>query len=93
MSSTIKEMLKYTLDAKASDLHLSVGSIPMVRIHGEMKKLQLPKLDLDSMTSIKNEILNANQKKIFEERLEIDFSSAMVPLSTYRDVTIHLEDF
>jgi len=77
MSSSIKEMLKYTLDAQASDLHLSVGSVPMVRIHGEMKKLQLPTLDLNSMTSIKDEILNTNQKKIFEERLEIDFSAAL----------------
>ena len=77
MSTSIKEMLKYTLDAQASDLHLSVGSVPMVRIHGEMKKLQLPKLDLDSMDSIKNEILNSNQKKIFQERLEIDFSAAL----------------
>ena len=63
MSSSIKQMLKYTLDAGASDLHLSVGSIPMVRIHGDMKKLKLPILDMPSMLSIKDEILNSNQKK------------------------------
>ena len=40
--AAINEMLSYALDVGASDLHLSVGSVPMVRIHGDMKKLQLP---------------------------------------------------
>ena len=70
--AAINEMLSYALDVGASDLHLSVGSVPMVRIHGDMKKLQLPILDLDGMIAIKNEILNENQKKLFNERLEID---------------------
>ena len=55
--AAINEMLSYALDVGASDLHLSVGSVPMVRIHGDMKKLQLPILDLDRMVAIKNEIL------------------------------------
>mgnify|MGYP001380775945 CR=1 FL=1 len=38
----IKDLLSYSLESGASDLHLSVGSYPMVRINGEMKKLQLP---------------------------------------------------
>ena len=37
MSTSINQMLAYALEVGASDLHLSVGSIPMVRIHGEMK--------------------------------------------------------
>ena len=41
MSTSIKDMLAYALDAGASDLHLSVGSIPMVRIHGEIKKTSI----------------------------------------------------
>ena len=56
--SNIKDLLNYSLDSGASDLHLSVGSIPMVRINGTMKKLQLPKLELDVMETIKNEVLN-----------------------------------
>ena len=51
-------MLNYALDSGASDLHLSTGSIPMVRIHGEMKKLQLPEMDNPSMATIAKEILN-----------------------------------
>jgi len=73
----IKDLLEYSLKSGASDLHLSVGSIPMVRIHGIMKKLQLPSLELSQMESIKNEVLNANQKKLFDKNLELDFSTAI----------------
>ena len=73
----IKDLLEYSLKSGASDLHLSVGSIPMVRIHGIMKKLQLPALELSQMESIKNEVLNANQKKLFDKNLELDFSTAI----------------
>ncbi|MBD23615.1 MAG: twitching motility protein PilT [Candidatus Marinimicrobia bacterium] len=80
----IKELLEYSLNSGASDLHLSVGSIPMVRIHGEMKKLQLPEMNLDTMLEIKNEVLNENQKKIFDEKLEIDFSTALKDKGRFR---------
>ena len=80
----IKELLEYSLNSGASDLHLSVGSIPMVRIHGEMKKLQLPEMNLDTMIEIKNEVLNENQKKIFDEKLEIDFSTALKDKGRFR---------
>ncbi len=84
MEASIEQMLQYTLDAGASDLHLSVGSIPMVRIHGDMKKLQLPKLELSTMSKIKDEVLSSNQKKLFEERLEIDFSTALEGKGRFR---------
>ena len=82
--ANINELLQYSLDSGASDLHLSVGSIPMVRIHGIMKKLQLPELDLKTMTKIKDQVLDDNQKKIFEERLEIDFSTALESKGRFR---------
>ena len=84
MSTSIKDMLAYALDAGASDLHLSVGSIPMVRIHGEMKKLQLPILDMNSMKKIRDDILNDNQKKLFSDKLEIDFSTALEDKGRFR---------
>ena len=80
----LKKLLSYSVDSGASDLHLSVGSIPMVRIHGEMKKLQLPEMNLDTMLEIKNEVLNENQKKIFDEKLEIDFSTALKDKGRFR---------
>ena len=84
MEASIEQMLQYTLDAGASDLHLSVGSVPMVRIHGDMKKLQLPKLELSGMLKIKDSVLSSNQKKLFEERLEIDFSTALEGKGRFR---------
>ncbi len=82
--ANIKELLEYSLQSGASDLHLSVGSIPMVRIHGIMKKLQLPKLELGAMEAIKNEVLNENQKKIFDKNLELDFSTSLEGKGRFR---------
>ncbi len=77
MSISIQELLKYSIDSGASDLHLSVGAIPMVRIHGEMRKLQLPKLDDDEMGKIMEEVMDVNQRKMFRDKMEIDFSTAL----------------
>ena len=84
MSSSIKDMLSYALDSGASDLHLSVGSIPMLRIHGQMQKLQMPIMNESLMISIKNEILNKNQQKLFDEKLEIDFSTSLKDKGRFR---------
>jgi twitching motility protein PilT len=82
--SQINELLEYSMKSGASDLHLSVGSIPMVRIHGIMNKLKLPKMDGNTMEAIKKDILNENQQRIFEEKLEIDFSYALKDLGRFR---------
>ena len=71
MNSSIKELLDYTLEVGASDLHLSTGSKPMVRIHGIVNQLDLPIIDLKSMIDIKDSILNKHQLKMFEDKLEI----------------------
>lgn len=84
MSFSIERMLNYALDSGASDLHLSTGSIPMVRIHGDMKKLQLPEMDNDSMKEIAKEVLNDNQQSIFAENLEIDFSTELKGKGRFR---------
>jgi twitching motility protein PilT len=82
--SHINELLEYSINSGASDLHLSVGSIPMVRIHGIMNKLQMPEMEINLMEKIKNDILNDNQKKIFDEKLEIDFSYALENKGRFR---------
>ena len=80
----IKDLLSYSLESGASDLHLSVGSYPMVRINGEMKKLQLPITDLKTMESIRDSVLDENQKKRFEDKLEIDFSTSLENKGRFR---------
>ena len=84
MSVSIKELLGYALESGASDLHLSVGNIPMLRIHGEMKKIKSPALDIKTMQSIRDEILNSNQKQVFKEGLEIDFSTQLKGKGRFR---------
>ncbi len=84
MSVNIQQLLGYALESGASDLHLSSGSIPMVRIHGEMKKLQLSEMNDEVMHTILNEILNDNQKKTFKEKLEIDFSTSLEGRGRFR---------
>ena len=84
MDVNIQQLLGYALESGASDLHLSSGSIPMVRIHGEMKKLQLAEMNDEVMHTILNEILNDNQKETFNEKLEIDFSTSLEDRGRFR---------
>ena len=84
MSASINDLLKYAIEAKASDLHLSTGSIPMVRIDGVMQTLQLPVMTKDEMVKISNEILNDNQSKILSDNLEIDFSYELESFGRFR---------
>tara|TARA_B110000014_G_C20108362_1_gene583305 strand:+ start:900 stop:1958 length:1059 start_codon:yes stop_codon:yes gene_type:complete len=84
MPIDVKELLKYSIDSKASDLHLSTGSIPMVRIDGLMKPLKLSQLTNEEMKSIKNQILNQNQQDVLDERLEIDLSYELKSFGRFR---------
>jgi twitching motility protein PilT len=84
MSSNINELLKYAVETKASDLHLSSGSIPMVRIDGVMQTLQLPTMTNEDMLKISQEVLNDNQSKILTKQLEIDFSYELENFGRFR---------
>jgi len=89
---SIDQLLKYSLDSGASDLHLSVGSIPRIRIHGEMHKLQLPPLDEENMQGVLNDVMSKNQERIFKENLEIDFSTALEGHGRFRVNFFHQMD-
>ena len=69
MSDKINDLLNYAIKANASDLHLSVGSIPMVRIDGKIQTLQLSRLKNEDMINIRNQVLNDNQKKILSNSI------------------------
>ena len=64
----INKLLAYSVDSGASDLHLSVGSIPMVRINGTMQPLNMDPLRDEDMESILPQIMDQDQLKIFEEQ-------------------------
>ena len=80
----IKDLLKYTLEAGASDLHLGVEAIPAIRINGEIKNLNMPKVDVGMMDSVVDEILNKHQKEKLNEIFEIDFSYHLDNLARFR---------
>ena len=69
---TIDELLKFTKEQGASDLHLSEGSTPMIRIDGVMHKLELPGLDKEGIRSLLISAMDNDQRKRFEEQYEIE---------------------
>ena len=73
----INNLLEYSIDSGASDLHLSVGSVPMVRINGTMKPLDMDPLLEDDMESIIPQVMDEDQIQVFQEKKEIDFSASL----------------
>src|SRR5437762_10082712 len=70
----IAELLVFTLENKASDLHLTVGLPPAVRIHGEIEPLNYPAMTREDTHDLVYQIMNDRQKAIFEENNDLDFS-------------------
>jgi len=70
----INDLLEFTTQQGASDLHLSVGSIPMIRVDGTMLKLDLPGLTPDEIQRLVLESMSPELKQKFDEDFEIDFS-------------------
>ena len=69
----LNQLLTYSLDSGASDLHLSVGSIPMVRINGTMKPLNLDVLKQSDMEKMLPEVMDEDQLQIFKEKKRLIF--------------------
>ena len=80
----VSELLIFAVTNKASDLHVSAGEPPLVRIHGEMRKLESPSLDKEQVHLMIYDILNDQQRKTYEEFLEIDFSFALGEYGRFR---------
>ena len=80
----LNKLLSYSVDSGASDLHLSVGSIPMVRINGTMKPLNMEALKQEDMESILPQVLDEDQMKLFEDNKEIDFSASLEGKGRFR---------
>ena len=80
----LNKLLSYSVDSGASDLHLSVGSIPMVRINGTMKPLNMEILKQEDMESILPQVLDEDQMNLFEENKEIDFSASLEGKGRFR---------
>ena len=80
----ITELLAYVVKAGASDLHLSPGLPPMVRIHGDVRRLNQPVLEHKEVHAMLFDIMSDAQRKIYEESLECDFSFEVPGLARFR---------
>ncbi|MRJ02748.1 MAG: type IV pilus twitching motility protein PilT [Epsilonproteobacteria bacterium] len=84
MPLDMSTLLKTVIAHKASDLHLVAGSEPQVRIDGRLVPLNLPKLTGEEIQSLCYSIITENQKKRFEEELELDFSFNFQEIARFR---------
>lgn len=80
----IDELLTFTVNSGASDLHLSTGSNPMVRIHGLLRKLDMPLMTPEGMEHIARSVLTEEQWERFEEMKEIDLSKKLDDIARFR---------
>jgi len=80
----IAELLAFAVKNKASDLHLSAGLPPMIRVDGDLRRLNLPALENQQLTELLYSTLNDHQRRDFEANLELDFSYAVPGLARFR---------
>jgi len=80
----IVELLSFAVKNKASDLHLSAGMAPMIRVHGEIRRINLPAMEHKDVHEMVYDIMNDGQRKTYEEDLECDFSFDVPNLARFR---------
>ena len=80
----IAELLAFAFKQNASDLHLSSGLPPLIRVDGDVKRINVDPLDDRTVHNMIYDIMNDRQQKEFEERLECDFSFNLPNISRFR---------
>jgi twitching motility protein PilT len=80
----INELLAFSVSNRASDLHLSAGLPPIIRVDGEMRRLNINELTHEEVHELIFSIMNDKQRKEYEENLECDFSFEIKDLSRFR---------
>jgi len=80
----VSELLAFTVKNGASDLHISSGEPPMIRIHGDMTRIKMPELAERDVQAMIYDIMNDTQRKLFEEHLELDFSFSLGDIARFR---------
>src|SRR4029453_4256233 len=80
----ITELLAFAVKNKASDLHLSAGLPPMIRVHGDIRRINLPPMEHEDVHAMVYDIMSDAQRKAYEENLECDFSFAVPNLARFR---------
>jgi twitching motility protein PilT len=80
----ITELLAFSVQHNASDLHLSSGVSPMIRVDGDVRRINIPALSQKDVNGLVYDIMNDKQQKEYEENLECDFSFEVPNLARFR---------
>ena len=80
----ITQLLAFSVKNKASDLHLSAGLPPMIRVNGDVRRVNVDPLEHRQVHDMVYDIMNDSQRKMYEETLECDFSFEIQGLSRFR---------
>ncbi len=80
----IAELLTFMVKNKSSDLHLSAGLPPMIRVDGDMRRVNVPDLDHKQVHGLIYDIMNDKQRRDYEELLETDFSFELPGVARFR---------
>ncbi|BBL76125.1 type IV pilus twitching motility protein PilT [Methylomagnum ishizawai] len=80
----IAELLAFSVKNNASDLHLSAGLPPMIRVDGDIRRINVPALDHKEVHALVYDIMNDKQRRDYEEFLETDFSFELPGVARFR---------
>jgi twitching motility protein PilT len=80
----ITELLAFSVKNKASDLHLSAGLPPMIRVDGDIRRINVPALEHKTVHALVYDIMNDKQRKDYEEFYETDFSFELPEIARFR---------
>ena len=85
----ITQLLAFAVKNRASDLHLSAGMPPMIRVHGDVRRLNVEPLVHERVQAMVRDVMNDVQRAHFDETLECDFSFEVPGLSRFRVNAFH----
>ncbi|WP_066570255.1 type IV pilus twitching motility protein PilT [Snodgrassella sp. CFCC 13594] len=80
----ITDLLAFGVKNKASDLHLSAGLPPMIRVNGDIRRINLPDMSDEEVGKMIASIMNDNQRKEYQQNLETDFSFELPNVARFR---------
>ncbi|MBM4087507.1 MAG: type IV pilus twitching motility protein PilT [Planctomycetes bacterium] len=80
----IKQLLGFARKSSASDLHLRAGEPPLVRVHGDMKRVNVPVLTAENVREMLNALFTETQRKTFESGQEVDFAIEVERVGRFR---------
>ena len=80
----ITQLLEFAYQQDASDLHISAGEPPMIRVSGDVKKVKMPALEADQTLAMVYDIMDDSQRKVFEEASDLDFAMQLGDLARFR---------